>query len=463
MIETIKNEQVTPYCHTSLADMPNKTADEMKEFFDAMPKKVIIPKINELVDELNSGGYGKSAYQVAVDNGFEGSEQEWLASLCGDDCIGGEVIEGYIVASANEFAKRVNRRQSGDSFCFAFMSDAHVTKPSDSTVASAKHAGQVLSILNKRVPLDAVVHGGDYTWGAAADSKERIYDDFELYQQLIGTVTAGTPNIYAVGNHDDLPYKPTDERLNENEVFGAIGRINRQAGAVCESGCNYGYVDFDAQRVRIIYVDTEDKRCLQSPDYVGGESNLKFLNYHNISKPQLDFIVDKALDFSDKTDFDSWTVIVVSHFDLGIGADRWKFPEGENFRCNVNVLAKILGAYKNGSSVSDDVEILNSDGTHTLTTCTFNFSGIQNRVKRIVVIHGDSHNLSESILPGNIVSIGCPNVLNGRESVGTDGKKYEKTAGTQNATAFCVITLDKQNGRVFADCYGAGYDRDWLI
>ena len=33
MIETIKNEQVTPYCHTSLADMPNKTADEMKEFY----------------------------------------------------------------------------------------------------------------------------------------------------------------------------------------------------------------------------------------------------------------------------------------------------------------------------------------------------------------------------------------------------------------------------------------------
>lgn len=29
------------------------------------------------------GGNGKSAYEVAVDNGFEGSEEEWLESLKG--------------------------------------------------------------------------------------------------------------------------------------------------------------------------------------------------------------------------------------------------------------------------------------------------------------------------------------------------------------------------------------------
>ncbi len=31
------------------------------------------------------GEDGKSAYQIAVDNGFEGTEQEWLASLHGED------------------------------------------------------------------------------------------------------------------------------------------------------------------------------------------------------------------------------------------------------------------------------------------------------------------------------------------------------------------------------------------
>lgn len=43
-------------------------------------------KVYNLVDLLQggaSGNDGKSAYEVAVDNGFEGSEQEWLESLKG--------------------------------------------------------------------------------------------------------------------------------------------------------------------------------------------------------------------------------------------------------------------------------------------------------------------------------------------------------------------------------------------
>lgn len=35
--------------------------------------------------ELSYGARGKSAYQVAVDNGFEGTEKEWLDSLKGKD------------------------------------------------------------------------------------------------------------------------------------------------------------------------------------------------------------------------------------------------------------------------------------------------------------------------------------------------------------------------------------------
>lgn len=36
------------------------------------------------------GADGKSAYQIAVQNGFEGTEQEWLASLKGDKGDPGE-------------------------------------------------------------------------------------------------------------------------------------------------------------------------------------------------------------------------------------------------------------------------------------------------------------------------------------------------------------------------------------
>ena len=44
-------------------------------------------QVDEHIDSLKSGGTqgppGKSAYEIAVENGFQGTEQEWLASLVG--------------------------------------------------------------------------------------------------------------------------------------------------------------------------------------------------------------------------------------------------------------------------------------------------------------------------------------------------------------------------------------------
>lgn len=37
-----------------------------------------------------SGGSGKSAYDIAVDNGFDGDEKEWLESLKGKDGDNGD-------------------------------------------------------------------------------------------------------------------------------------------------------------------------------------------------------------------------------------------------------------------------------------------------------------------------------------------------------------------------------------
>ena len=42
-------------------------------------------KIKKILDA--EGIEGKSAYQIAVDAGFEGTEEEWLASLQGEDGV----------------------------------------------------------------------------------------------------------------------------------------------------------------------------------------------------------------------------------------------------------------------------------------------------------------------------------------------------------------------------------------
>ena len=43
------------------------------------------------------GKEGKSAYEVAVENGFSGTEQEWLQALSGIYLGSGEMPEGYYV------------------------------------------------------------------------------------------------------------------------------------------------------------------------------------------------------------------------------------------------------------------------------------------------------------------------------------------------------------------------------
>ena len=49
-----------------------------------MANKPFLSKEPLYVSGGGAGADGKSAYEIAVDNGFEGTEEEWLASLKGE-------------------------------------------------------------------------------------------------------------------------------------------------------------------------------------------------------------------------------------------------------------------------------------------------------------------------------------------------------------------------------------------
>ena len=56
------------------------------------------------VEDLGIDARGKSAYQIAVENGFIGTEQEWLASLKGEDGeYAGKGLSAYEIAVKNGF------------------------------------------------------------------------------------------------------------------------------------------------------------------------------------------------------------------------------------------------------------------------------------------------------------------------------------------------------------------------
>lgn len=83
-----EHQSLEGYVTQDALDKVKGTADNAQEMVDIVVD-VLIPNIENQLSQMPETG-GKSAYEIAVDNGFKGSETEWLASLRGADGEKGE-------------------------------------------------------------------------------------------------------------------------------------------------------------------------------------------------------------------------------------------------------------------------------------------------------------------------------------------------------------------------------------
>lgn len=58
----IDSDEVKECLHEKQFDVPKKSAKEMKEFFDSMSKKILVPKINDLVEAVNEKAESSDVY-----------------------------------------------------------------------------------------------------------------------------------------------------------------------------------------------------------------------------------------------------------------------------------------------------------------------------------------------------------------------------------------------------------------
>lgn len=69
-----------------------------------MSRKIIGVTVGTTMNPKRMGEYienGKSAYELAVENGFKGSEKEWLDSLNGKDGQPGADGKNYVLTDAD--------------------------------------------------------------------------------------------------------------------------------------------------------------------------------------------------------------------------------------------------------------------------------------------------------------------------------------------------------------------------
>lgn len=391
----------------------------------------------------DTGAIGPQGPQgVKGDKGDKGDTGPQGPAGVGDD------TPDYVLTAADALAKKVVSHIGTDNIVFAVMADAHLGVYTDTANAAGKQAGQALKRLNERCALDFVAHCGDYTTGAWNTDVEATLQDNADYQLLIGSQYPGKA-VWVVGNHDDAPYQATASRMTQTQVYAAIARKNLASGGVVPNNACYGYTDFPGMRLRVIYLDTHDRRSWGSAQ-VGAGAECNFLNVENISAVQLQWLADHALDFSGVDDPSKWSILIFSHAVLGTSG-TYTAPGGTVHPCNTANAATILKAYATKKSGSI---------THGGVAVNYDFTAVT-PAGIIGCIHGHEHRYANETVGGVFLSICCPNITNGRERASADGNTYSKTAGTANGTSFCVFSINRADKKIYVDHYGPGIDREF--
>jgi len=373
---------------------------------------------------------------------------------------GGSEIPDYVQAEAEATAAKVLGHQSEDSFAVAWISDTHVGaayqalgwKTDETCIIEC---GQGLYALNERCPVDVIMLGGDHVEGASGGTREAGLEQLDLNEELLRPATFVIPTLRLMGNHDDAPFRATEGRITPLELYQRIGRKNISAGAVVVPGRNFGYRDFDEQKMRVIYLDTHDKIGWLSseydPDVYAGS---KYMDACNISASQLDWLANTALDFSGKSTPGEWGFVIGSHVPLNYALTDHTYTDvtsGTSYKANTGNVITILEAYINGES-----------GSITLNgeTMSYDFTALEEKARLYCCINGHVH-AQQSYRYGDIkiLGIGCPNARDINTVASDDGVTYSKTAGTGESTAFDVLTIDRVNDKIYVDNYGAGADR----
>ena len=319
----------------------------------------------------------------------------------------GDGIPEYIKAEAERVAKLVQSRQNANTISFLACSDIHYYSPSNATAnanAESMHEavtsmGQAMALIRERVHIDFATMFGDMTWDYG-ETRDELLEEMRFVNACLHDGFLGIPQFRMEGNHDDA-YE-SGGNLTASEIFSNIGiwndgvvHGNREAG--------YCYRDFENVKLRVI--------CLNTTQYSGSS----FFT----DSAQVTWLA-QALNLSNKGA--DWRSIILSHHPLD-----WGKAGGTNPTDTINAASGLIASF-----------------------------------------HGHIHNfLTGTVTNTELPRISIPNAGYSRENqygetYGVNWKEsttYAKTPGTAENTSFCVITIDLAEKKIYADHYGAGYDR----
>lgn len=197
----------------------------------------------------------------------------------------------------------------------------------------------VLSKLSKNHKIDALVLGGDFLSNNSSTSKDGAigtktsslgYGGFKGINVCIKNVQNQMPILICKGNHDTNSMNSYENTVSMKEYTDSIYGEESESNGVryLEKPFNvvygsefrdYGYMDDEMNKIRIIYLNTSDIDLSQTKLYTSNPTT-KLANLSHTFNPQynwfmgqkqLDFLVNDALNFPKEKS--EWSVVVFSH------------------------------------------------------------------------------------------------------------------------------------------------------
>lgn len=248
------------------------------------------------------------------------------------------------------------------------------------------------------------------------------------------------------GNHDNNPTSDDDvSKMIPDSLYYNIFQHRTKKGFY-KAGLNYGFIDFEQSKIRLVIIDSGDIYDKDTGDPLVSGYNVM------VQQPQFNWFCNIALDFSNKPDRTEWSVITVSHAQIETQLSH--------------AFAVVLKAFMDGSSASG------SDNTvydNYVNTITYNVDySSQGSMEYICHVNGHTHN-DDANLIGNTnrydIDIACDNLTAYYFPPGTIVKDnttrvaYSRTAGTIEEHILDSLCLDKTNRKIYMKRLGVGADR----
>jgi len=153
--------------------------------------------------------------------------------------------------SINDFAESILKSRQKGSFSFLFATDLHYKSDNRLTFGSVKKLREMV-MCAKLISPDLFVLNGDLTDGHSEKTVilSELSELFEILKEL------DIPIIINKGNHDSATWFAYEEKLpdyvTDSDWNKAISGVTKRV----EQG--YGYLDFEKQKIRAIYLNTSD-------------------------------------------------------------------------------------------------------------------------------------------------------------------------------------------------------------